>query len=77
MDNTQELLDALGRVQRAHPSWRFGQLVANVSLFARGPVKSSIYDVEDDELLRAAQEHLTHISAIELVEKAQMEEVTA
>ena len=77
MDNTQELLDALGRVQRAHPSWRFGQLVANVSLFARGPVKSSVYDVEDEELLRAAQEPLTHIGAIEQGEKAQTEKVAA
>ena len=63
MDNTQQLLDALSQVQKAHPSWRFGQLVANVSLFARGPVRSAVYDVEDEELLRAAQEHLAQINS--------------
>ena len=77
MDNTQELLDTLGPVQKAHLSWRFGQLVANVSLFARGPAKSSSYDVEDEDLLRAAQEHLTHTNAIEQVKKAHAEKVAA
>lgn len=63
MNNTQQLLDALGRVHQAHPSWRFGQLIANVSMFAEGPVKSAVYDVEDEELLKAAQDHLARLGA--------------
>jgi len=58
METTQQLLEALTQVQKAHPSWRFGQLVANVSMFAKGPVKSAVYDVEDEELLKAAKAHL-------------------
>ena len=58
METTQQLLEALTQVQKAHPSWRFGQLVANVSMFAKGPVKSAVYDVEDEELLKAAKVHL-------------------
>ena len=63
MDNTQQLLEALNQVQKAHPSWRFGQLVANISMFAKGPAKSAVYDVEDEELLRAAREHLAQQTA--------------
>lgn len=58
METTQQLLDALNQVQKAHPSWRFGQLVANISMTAKGPIKSAVYDVEDEELLKAARKHL-------------------
>ncbi len=61
MDKTQQLLEALEQLHKAHPSWRFGQLVANISLVAKGPVSSAVWDVENDEWLNAAQEHLTHL----------------
>jgi len=63
MDTTRQLLETLERLQEANPTWRFGQLVANIALFARGPAKSSVYDVEDEELLRAAQEYLAQAKA--------------
>ena len=59
MDTTQQILEAIAQLHKEHPSWRFGQLVANISLFAKGPVKSAVWDVEDEEFLRAAQAHLT------------------
>lgn len=71
MDTTQKLLETLEQLHEAHPSWRFGQLVANISLIAKGPVKSAVYDVEDEELLRAAQEYLAQAKA------APREQVTA
>ena len=53
-----ELFQVL-RAMRAHyPDWRFGQLVCNVATWARGPQPSSVWDVEDHELIRAAREHL-------------------
>jgi hypothetical protein len=61
MDTTQQILEAIMELRRQHPSWRFGQLVANVSFFAKGPTKSAVYDVEDEEFLKAAQSHLVHI----------------
>ena len=63
MDTTQQLLETLAQLHEAHPSWRFGQLVANVSLFAKGPIQSAVWDVEDEELLKAAQEHLAQMQA--------------
>ena len=61
MDTTQQILEAIAELRKQHPSWRFGQLVANVSFFAKGPVKSAVYDVEDEEFLKAAQAHLAHV----------------
>jgi hypothetical protein len=61
MDKTQQILDAIRELHQQHPNWRFGQLVANVSFFAKGPLKSAVWDVEDDEFLKAAQEHLAHV----------------
>ena len=63
MDTTHQILEALDQLHKAHPSWRFGQLVANVSLFAKGLVKSAVWDVEDQEFLKAAQEHLAQLQA--------------
>ena len=61
MDTTQQILEALGQLHEEHSSWRFGQLIANVSLFAKGPTKSAVWDVEDQEFLKAAQKHLAQI----------------
>ncbi len=71
MDTTQQILEAIAELRKQHPSWRFGQLVANVSFFAKGPVKSAVYDVEDEEFLKAAQDHLVHL------QEEQRETVTA
>lgn len=58
MDTTQQILTALQELHESYPSWRFGQLVANVSVFAKGPVTTAVWDVEDEEFLKAAQDHL-------------------
>ncbi len=61
MDATQQILTALQELHELHPAWRFGQLVANVSIFARGPVNTAVWDVEDEEFLQAAQAHLSRV----------------
>jgi hypothetical protein len=54
----QEILDELAKMSERYPNWRFGQMVANVSFWAAGPKIESIWDVEDDEFLKALQNHL-------------------
>jgi hypothetical protein len=48
------LLEAIAELCRRYPDWRLGQLVANVA----GWADQDIWDVEDDQLLAAAELHL-------------------
>lgn len=50
----EELLAAITELQRHYPQWRLGQLIANVA----GWADQEIWDVEDEQLLAAAQLHL-------------------
>jgi len=51
------LLHALMELSNRYPHWRFGQLVSNVA----GWTDASIWDVEDAQLLAAAESHLDHL----------------
>ena len=53
-----EVFDALRELSELCPDVRLGQLVANLSYLARGMAHESIWDMEDDELLRAARKQL-------------------
>ena len=53
-----ELFEVLKAMRACYPEWRFGQLVCNVATWARGAQTSSVWDVEDRELIQAAREHL-------------------
>ncbi len=57
-DERRELLRILAELSEEAPDVRFGQLIANLSYLGRGLSAESIWDVEDEELLRAAREHL-------------------
>ena len=48
----------LEELSKIYPQWRFGQLVANVATWAKGPAAQSIWDVEDEDFLKAAEQHL-------------------
>jgi hypothetical protein len=54
----EHLLTALGELSEAFPDWRFGQMIANLAVVARGATTESIWDVEDHELLTAIQRQL-------------------
>lgn len=54
----RDLLQALGELSEAFPEWRFGQMIANLAVVARGATTEAIWDVEDDELRAAIQRHL-------------------
>ena len=50
-DTPEELIEAC-------PEYRFGQMIANLAFMAREDGESSIWDVEDEEMLAAARKHL-------------------
>ncbi|MHC1765227.1 MAG: hypothetical protein AB9869_13160 [Verrucomicrobiia bacterium] len=54
----QELFSVLKRMRSLYPDMRFGQLVCNLATWARGPGVSSVWDVEDQELLQTAKQHI-------------------
>jgi hypothetical protein len=58
----QELLSVLGELSAACPEMRFGQLIANLSTLAKGLSAEGLWDVEDEELLAAAQKQLAYFS---------------
>ncbi len=49
----QQVLAALDELSDSYPDWRFGQMIANLALVARGPENESVWDMEDEELLAA------------------------
>jgi hypothetical protein len=56
----QQLLETLAEISNTNSDQRFGQLIANLSFFARESTNEAIWDVEDDELLGAAKDYLAH-----------------
>src|SRR5439155_24795738 len=52
----KEILRILEELSDQHPHWRFGQLVANMA----GIADVNIWDLEDDQLLAVARNHLEH-----------------
>ena len=54
----QEVLRVLAELSKVCPEVRLGQLIANLSYLARGLSNESIWDMEDEELLKAARTHL-------------------
>ena len=52
------LLEAISALRSRYPAWRFGQLVANVTDWA----DQNIWDIEDEELLAAAEGHLQRVA---------------
>jgi hypothetical protein len=49
------LLQALAQLRGLFPEWRFGQMIANLTTAAGCQDPEAIWDVEDEQLLRAAQ----------------------
>jgi hypothetical protein len=54
----REILRALEELSERYPHWRFGQLVANVSYWAKEPTNEAVWEVEDEQFLRGIQSHL-------------------
>jgi hypothetical protein len=57
IDTTRnEILDRLRRLSELAPDMRFGQLIANLTFMAAGPWDQTLWDVEDEPLLRAIRQ---------------------
>jgi len=52
-----ELFMKLADLSRQYPHWRIGQLIANVA----GWTDADVWDVEDDQLIAAAEAHLSAV----------------
>jgi hypothetical protein len=55
------LLAAVAELSRRYPDWRLGQLLANVA----GWADQDVWDVQDEQLLAAAQLHLRQAVPLE------------
>lgn len=53
--SSETLLQAVAKLRELFPEWRFGQLVANLTTAAGCQTPGAIWDVEDEQLLAAAQ----------------------
>jgi len=56
-----ELLSRLGDLSRACPEMRFGQLIANLAVVARGTEPGAVWEMEDEELLAAVNWQLEEL----------------
>jgi hypothetical protein len=51
-----EILSRLARLSELAPDMRFGQLIANLAFMAAGPWDQTLWDLEDEQLLRAIRQ---------------------
>lgn len=58
----QEILHQLTRVSELAPEMRLGQLIANMAFLAVGPWDQTLWDLEDEQLLAALQQHVADLS---------------
>ena len=58
-----ELLTKLKRISELAPEVRFGQLTANLANLAGGPWDQTLWDLEDEQLLGAAEQLLADLEA--------------
>jgi hypothetical protein len=54
----RQVLEVLAQLSELHPDMRIGQLVENGAMWAKGPEEGATWDVEDEEFLGAAREHV-------------------
>ena len=56
-----ELLAGLGELCKLCPEMRFGQLIANLAVVARGTEPGAVWDMEDEELREAVRWQLAQL----------------
>jgi hypothetical protein len=57
-----KLIAKLGELSQACPELRFGQLIANLAVVARGTEPGAVWEMEDEELQSAVNWQLTELS---------------
>jgi hypothetical protein len=58
----QEALNLLAELSAARPEMRLGQLLTSLATAARGPEVESIWELEDEELIRVARRQLDRLA---------------
>lgn len=63
MKNTtrRELLDQLDRLSELAPDMRLGQLIANLATMVDGPWDETLWNLEDEKLLAAANQFVNDL----------------
>lgn len=56
-----ELLQTLEELHEAAPDFRFGQLVCNAAMHTEPPDETTVWDIEDSDLLAAAKSLLEQL----------------
>jgi hypothetical protein len=56
-----DLLTRLGELRRILPEMRWGQLIANLAVVARGSEPGAVWEMEDEELLAAVNWQLAEL----------------
>ena len=59
----REILERLVRLSELAPDVRFGQMIANLAFMVAGPWDETLWELTDDQLLAAIQQHITELSA--------------
>jgi hypothetical protein len=54
----QELLRLSEEMSEGYPEFRLGQMIANLTFWARGDQDGAVWHVEDKELMAAAREQI-------------------
>jgi len=57
-----ELTESLAELRQALPTMRLGQLIANMAVVARGATPGAVWEMEDEELLRAIRWQLDELA---------------
>jgi hypothetical protein len=57
-----EILTRLGRLSELAPDMRFGQLIANLAFMVAGPWDQTLWDLEDEQLLKAVRQMESDLS---------------
>ena len=55
-----ELIRLIEEMSEGYPEFRLGQLIANLTFWARGDQEGGVWNVEDEELMAAAREQVVN-----------------
>jgi hypothetical protein len=59
MNKREETIKKVMELWDKYPDWRLGQLLCNVATWSRGPDKSTVWDVTNNEIIDAINSHLS------------------
>jgi hypothetical protein len=57
----RQILERLGQLSELAPEIRFGQLIANLSTIAEGPWDETLWNLDDEKLLAAADQFVADL----------------